>query len=382
LKITLLVERPTQFDAPFFRFVAQKLEKEKEHQFHVVFTGSGIADPVFDPELGMLVSWGIPLDEGYPNEVCPSESQASWLAERLQPETCDLVITNGYKQPAHREAVRVAKRAGIGTALRMDSVRRGSAARILAKRLLFAAYLKKSYDLFLGAGSLTLKYLQDFGVPHWRMGLFPYAVDEEVFQKGSELSPEKRAAVRDGLGVPADAKVVLSVAKFNQREAPWDLLRAATQREREDIWLVLAGDGPDRRDLEDLAKEQGLTRVVFPGYVPYPKLPALYAASDLFVHPAREEVWGVSVQEALACGLPVITSDRVGAGQDLIDKRGGNGFVYPYGDAKQLAGLIDKALALPRKQVQERNREILSHWDYKESWRHLLDAAARVVRKS
>ena len=376
MNIAFLVERPTQFDAPFFRFAA----RDPEHEFRVFFTSSGIADPVFDPELGMLVSWGISLEDGYPHEVCPPQDQAPWLAERLLPETCDLVITNGYKHRAHREAVRIAKRAGIATALRMDSVRRGSPARILAKRLFFAAYLKRKYDLFLGAGSLTLEYLRAFGVPHWRTELFPYAVDVEAFRDGSDLTPEERATVRDRLGVPADARVVLSLAKFSKREAPWDLLRACMHREREDIWLVLAGAGPDREELERFAHNQGLTRVLFPGYIPYPKLPALYAASDLFVHPVREEFWGVSVQEALACGRPVIASDRVGAGRDLI--RDGNGFVYTFGDAKQLAGLIDKALALPREQVQECSREILTRWDYAATWQHLLEAASRVAQRS
>jgi glycosyltransferase involved in cell wall biosynthesis len=377
MNIVLLVERPTQFDAPFFRFAAG----DPEHTLRVLFTGSAIADPVFDPELGMLVSWGIPLEDGYHPEVCPPQGQARWLEERLPPEACDLVITNGYKQRAHREAVRIAKRAGIATALRMDSIRNGPAARILAKRLFFALYLKRRYDLFLGAGSLTLDYLRDFGVPHWRRGLFPYAVDAEAFQSGSALSPEERTAVRERLGVPADARVVLSIAKFSNREAPWDLLMAAIQRDREDIWLVLAGAGPDRERLEEFAGEQGLTRVCFPGYIPYPRLPALYAAADLFVHPVREEFWGVSVQEALACGRPVITSERVGAGKDLIDP-GSNGFVYTFGNARELAHRIDDALALPLERVRERSREILSHWDYATSWRHLLEAASRVVKRT
>ncbi len=377
MKITLLVERPTQFDAPFFRFAA----RDSEHELRVFFTSSGIADPVFDPELGMIVSWGINLENGYFHEICPVQDRTPWLAKRLQPETCDLVITNGYKQRAHREAVRIAKKAGIATALRMDSIRSGSAARILAKRLFFASYLKRKYDLFLGAGSLTLDYLRDFGVPHWRMGLFPYAIDAEAFQSRSALSPEERTAVREQLGVPADARVVLSVAKFNDREAPWDLLRAATRRDCEDIWLVLAGAGPDWKRLEEFTRDQGLTRVCFPGYIPYPRLPALYAASDLFVHPVREEVWGVSVQEALACGLPVVASSRVGAGKDLIEP-GGNGFVYKLGDDRELAHRIDDALALSRERVRERSREILSRWNYAASWRHLLEEASRVVKRS
>jgi glycosyltransferase involved in cell wall biosynthesis len=378
MKITFLVERPTQFDAPFFRFAAS----DPEHEFRVLFTGSEIAEPVFDPELERPVSWGMDLLDGYLHEVCPARAQSRWLRERLQPDRCDLLIANGYTQPLYRLGARVAKRAGIATALRLDSVLwNGSPARDLAKRLLFATYMKKMYDLFLGVGSLTLDYLQAFGVPRERTGLFPYAVDVEDFRARSALSPDERATRRDRLGVPADAQLVLSLAKFSEREAPWDLLRAFDRVGKKDVWLVLAGDGPARTDLERFVGEQGLERIRFPGYIPYPELPALYAAADLFVHPAREERWGVSVQEALACGLPVVASSRVGAGHDLIET-GGNGFVYRAGDDEDLALQIAEALALPPQRVRERSREILARWDYAASWRGLLEAASRVSGKT
>lgn len=373
MKIAFLVERPTQFEAPFYRFAARDLE----HEFRVLFTGRDVAEPVFDPELGKPVTWGIDLLGGYPHEVCPLENADAWLAERLTSERCDLLIANGYTQPLYRLGARIAKRAGIATALRLDSVLwDASWSRNLAKRILFATYMKRTYDLFLGVGSLTLDYLRAFGVPRERTGLFPYAVDVESFAERSRLSPEERAAFRERLGVPAEARVVLGLAKFNEREVPWDLLRAFARVQDPDVWLVLAGDGPARPALESFARR--LSRVRFPGYVPYPDLPALYAASDLFVHPAREERWGVSVQEALACGLPVVASSRVGAGYDLIEV-GSNGFVYPAGDPERLAHRIGEALALDPERVIQRSAAILSRWDYAATWRNLLRAAESVA---
>ncbi|MFL6258760.1 MAG: glycosyltransferase family 4 protein [Thermoanaerobaculia bacterium] len=373
MKIAFLVERPTQFEAPFYRFAA----RDPEHEFRVLFTGRGVAEPVFDPELGKPVAWGIDLLGGYPHEVCPREEPGRWLAERLTSERCDLLIANGYTQPLYRLGTRLAKRAGVPTALRLDSVLWDrSWSRNLAKRILFATYMKRTYDLFLGVGSLTLDYLRAFGVPRERTGLFPYAVDVESFAERSRLSADERAAFRKRLGVPAEARVVLGLAKFNQREAPWDLLRAFARVQDPDVWLVLAGDGPARPALEAFAAK--LSRVRFPGYVPYPDLPALYAASDLFVHPAREERWGVSVQEALACGLPVVASSRVGAGYDLIEV-GSNGFVYPAGDSGMLAHRLGEALTLDRQRARERSAGILARWDYAATWRNLLRAAESVA---
>jgi len=373
LKIVFLVERPTQFEAPFYRFAA----RDPEHEFRVLFTGRDVAEPVFDPELGKPVAWGIDLLGGYPHEICPQENADAWLVERLTPERCDLLIANGYTQPLYRLGARIAKRAGIATALRLDSVLWDTSwSRSLAKRILFAIYMKRAYDLFLGVGSLTLDYLRAFGVPRERTGLFPYAVDVESFAERSRLSDAERAAFRERLGVPAEARVVLGLAKFNQREAPWDLLRAFARVQDQNVWLVLAGDGPARPALEGFAS--GLSRVRFPGYAPYPELPALYAAADLFVHPAREERWGVSVQEALACGLPVVASSRVGAGYDLIEG-GGNGFVYPAGDSEMLAHRIGEALALDRQRARQRSAAILARWDYAATWRNLLRAAESVA---
>jgi glycosyltransferase involved in cell wall biosynthesis len=240
--------------------------------------------------------------------------------------------------------------------------------------------LKRLYDLFLGVGSLTLEYLAACGVPPGRRGLFPYAIDVEQFRALSarwRLSPEERAAARARLGLAAGEQAVLAVAKLSPREAPWDLLDALPRLPAA-VRLLVAGDGPSRAEVERRAAALGPGRVRLLGYVPYGELPALYAAADLFVHPASEERWGVSVAEALACGLPAVASTRVGAAYDLL-RQGANGWLYPAGDAAQLARRAGQALALDPREVAAVNREVLAGWDYQASWRHLLDAAGRIV---
>ena len=386
MKIAFLVERPTQFEAPFFRFAA----RDTRHELRVLFTGTGPDGPdgpTFDPELGRAVTWGIDLLGGYPYAVAPARGRLRWLARQLQRESCDLLIANGYTQLEYLLATSLARRARVATALRLDSVvwrdeatavgQRGRHRRLRGKRLLYSALLLRLYDLFLGVGSVTLDYLGACGVPAGRCGLFPYAVDVESFRAGSRLPPEERAAARARLGISPGDQAVLAVAKLHPREAPRDLLRALPLLPAA-VRLLIAGDGPSRAELERLASELGPGRARFLGYVPYPELPPLYAAADLFVHPAREERWGVSVEEALACGLPVVASTRVGAAYDLL-AAGANGWLYPAGDAAALARRIRQALALDRRAVAAASREVLARWDYAASWRHLLDAAELVV---
>jgi glycosyltransferase involved in cell wall biosynthesis len=311
------------------------------------------------------------------------------------------VIINGYTQRAYLQGLLAAHRARVPTALRLDSIApfRGEErpARDLAKRLLYSAVLWHAFDLFLGVGSLTLDFLRQAGIPEERTGLFPYSIDVDDFRQRSRLLPEERRELRHKLLSPGSAEsgepIVLSLAKFGEREAPWDLLRAFAQEtgtarpnvERDSAsperpWLILAGDGPLRPYLEAFAHDRGIDRVRFPGYIPYPELPALYAACDLFVHPAREERWGVSVAEALACGLPVVTSSRVGAAHDLI-RPGANGFTYEAGDAIDLARRIEDALALPRMGVEAESTTILARWDYTAAWRAILNATDRALQR-
>jgi glycosyltransferase involved in cell wall biosynthesis len=382
MKIAFLVDRPTQFEAPFYRFAAN----DPAHQLRVLYTGAAPTAPAFDPELGQAVSWGIDLIGGYPSAVAPARHRGRWLGEQLRSGSCDLLIINGYTRREYLAAAWRARRQGIATALRLDSVLwHGDAdadadadvGRLRLKRLLFAGLLLHLFDLFLGVGTLTLDYLAACAVPAKRCGLFPYAVDVDHFRRAAQLGAAHRRATRERLGLPFDAKVVLAVAKLNPREAPWDLLRTLSSLPA-DTWLLIAGDGAQRADMERAAAARGGARVRFLGYVPYTELPELYAAADLFVHAAQEERWGVSVAEAMACGLPVVVSSRVGAGADLVTS-GTNGWCYRAGDATELAQRIVDAARLDPAAVDVANRQILSRWDYAATWRYLLDAGGRIV---
>jgi len=121
---------------------------------------------------------------------------------------------------------------------------------------------------------------------------------------------------------------------------------------------------------------QGLKRVAFAGYVPYAELVGCYVMADLLVHAAVNEPWGVSVHEAIACGLPVIASSRVGAARDLV-LQGRNGFVYASGDTAdlrtKLAAMID---SLDPEAVERANREVLARWNYARTWQEMLEVCA------
>ena len=163
---------------------------------------------------------------------------------------------------------------------------------------------------------------------------------------------------------------------MNRREAPWDLLGALAGLERPDLWTVLVGDGPELAVLRARVEKKEIKRVVFAGYVPYAELARCYAMADAFVHAAADEPWGVSVHEAVACGLPVIASSRVGAARDLV-LAGRNGFVYASGDAAELRAKLAATIdTLDPEAVRGANREVLARWNYARTWDGILEACA------
>jgi glycosyltransferase involved in cell wall biosynthesis len=115
-------------------------------------------------------------------------------------------------------------------------------------------------------------------------------------------------------------------------------------------------------------------QVIFMGYQPYSYLPKYYALADVFVHPAIQEPWGVSVNEAMACGLPVIVSDRVGAAYDLVQD-GENGFIFRGGDVRSLQTVLERFFSIPeneRLKMDAKSQDIIRTWSYRTNLQGLL----------
>ncbi|MBC7476082.1 MAG: glycosyltransferase, partial [Candidatus Sericytochromatia bacterium] len=88
-----------------------------------------------------------------------------------------------------------------------------------------------------------------------------------------------------------------------------------------------------------------------------------YGVSDIFIHAAKNEPWGVSVQEALSCNCTVITSNKVGSSKDLIVE-GKNGFTYTFGEARELAQAVENSFLLTHQKKTLVNIKILHDWSY------------------
>jgi glycosyltransferase involved in cell wall biosynthesis len=203
----------------------------------------------------------------------------------------------------------------------------------------------------LPAGTLAKEYLVSYGGASERMFLLPNTCDVERLARSSEAARGRRAAIRQELGLHS-GPVLLYVGRLTAAKGLDTLLRAFQQvpgTTAGEPQLLLVGDGEQRGELQRLAAALGVAgKVRFIGSRPWDDLPALYAAADLFVLPSRFEPWGAVVNEAIACGLPVIVTDQVGCAPDLVHP-GENGWIVPADDVEALASAFAEALANPAR---------------------------------
>lgn len=139
--------------------------------------------------------------------------------------------------------------------------------------------------------------------------------------------------------------VVHFSGSLTPRKAPDTLVEAFIRLAQSNtvLCLQIAGDGPLRTQLEERVRSTGLSsRVRFLGFLAGDALHASYLAADLFVLPTRtHEGWGVVVQEALAAGLPIIATDRVGAVDDFWNSNSNIVRITPVDDSVSLSQAIE-----------------------------------------
>jgi len=239
-----------------------------------------------------------------------------------------------------------------------------------ARRKIRAGLLRMLFAIttgFMTSGVLNAEYHRHYGADPRRFFLLPWAIDNERFARESILQPGEREALRARYGIAPGAVVFLFSAKLVERKDPFAMLKAYERmRLRERAAVVFMGDGVLREPLERYAREHGLGGAHFTGFVNQAAIPKHYAMADVFVLPSTYEPRGAVINEAMACGLPVVVTDRCGSIGDIV-LDGDNAFIYPAGDASALAEVMDRmtADAALRAGMGERSREIIATWDYR-----------------
>lgn len=189
-------------------------------------------------------------------------------------------------------------------------------------------------DMVIGNTPDIVRYLREHGLSAAQTTCIPNFAE----LIGSEtIGPEVRSAVRAELGLSPSVTVLLAVGRLHPNKAQDTLLRAVARVPG--VMLLLAGDGPQRTELEQLAAEMKITdRVRFLGW--RRDVARLYAAADLAVFPSRFEPYGNVVVECWVQRVPLIAAAAVGP--KLLVDDGVNGRLFPVDDVAALVAAIQE----------------------------------------
>ena len=187
----------------------------------------------------------------------------------------------------------------------------------------------------------------------------PNAVDNDLFSTRAEAARSAGSVIREHLGLPE--RYFLNVGRLVRPKGVFDLLEAYAKLDgslRREIGLVYVGDGAARPELEARAAKITPGRICFTGFVQKEQLPSYYAFADALVFPTHSDPWGLVVNEAMACSLPVITTSVAGCAADLM-KDEWNGKVVHAQDPAQLAAAMEHLIMKPELKLvmSQRSRE-------------------------
>lgn len=229
------------------------------------------------------------------------------------------------------------------------------------------------YNGGMVGGTRSRDYLRWFGFRPRRIALGYDAVSMERVRRLADAPPAPEGAPFAQRHFAIVARLVPKKNVAMALEAYARYCRVVGPSARE---LHICGSGPLESALRQRARELGLAKAVFRGFVQAPDVAATLAASLALILPSTEEQWGLVVNEALAMGLPVLCTSNVGA-RDLLVRTEINGFVIEPDNAEGLARLMqrlgdDEALW---RRLAEGSRRLAPLADS----RHFGTAAARLI---
>lgn len=343
IKLCVVTTHPIQYIAPWF----QALASDPEIALKVVY----FREPNAWQQgvgFGQAFTWDVPLRNGYPSVVLDYEAGLHtvpgllWaLAKSLRTVKPDVVLITGWSEPGLIAAYPLSRLLGFPIIVRGES-------NALRQRTKWVGLLHRALLRLISAALVIGKSNRQFylsnGVPDRKLFDGAYFVESQRMQAMAEENQQHRAALRVAAGYTNDDFVFCFVGKHVSFKRPMLFVEAAAlvRARGYDVKLHIAGSGELTEGLRQRAEDLSVP-VYFTGFLNQSELWKAYVPADAFVLPSTSgETWGLVTNEAMLFGLPVIVSDQVGCGPDLVRERG-TGFIFS-GEADGLAQAMEKLL--------------------------------------
>lgn len=185
---------------------------------------------------------------------------------------------------------------------------------------------------------LGVDYFLKYSVKRKNIYIYPFSSVPNFYLTKKPLTKTEKKELRKNLNI-VGKKIIVSVGQFVYRKG-FDVLLEALCQVDTDVHTYIIGNKPTQSYI-DYCKKHNLDNVHFIEFMRPEQLKLWYQAADFFVLPTREDVWGLVVNEAMACALPVITTTRCMAGLEMVEN-GKNGYLVEVGNSEYLAKAINK----------------------------------------
>ena len=367
-RLAIVASHVIQYQDPFFRLLAA----EPDIDLTVLYCSPAGAETYRDEDMKTSLRWDIDLLKGYRFVLLRNFGFGDGYTRLINPGVIPALLFGRYDA-----VILMSGWGSVSSLLAIAACRASQTPFFLYGDSSFpppedswrarfrAAFLRAVFRLatgFMTSGVLNAAYYRHYGGDPRTFFPLPWAVDNERFARESRFAPGAREQLRARHGIAPDRIVFLFSAKLVARKDPLTLVRAFQRmRHRGRASVVLMGEGELRPQIE---REAG-DGVHLIGFVNQRDLPKHYAMSDVFVLPSIYEPRGAVINEAMACGLPVIVTDRCGSIGDIV-LEGENAVIYPAGDADALAAAMDRLTSddALRARMARRSLEIIGAWNY------------------
>jgi glycosyltransferase involved in cell wall biosynthesis len=361
IRLTAVLTHPVQYYAAWFRWVHANCPGI---DLHVVY-GSAPTARQQGAGFDRAFTWDVPLTDGYSativREARPSDRFDSGhfrgldvreIGGAIRETSPDVVAVFGWYSVTLTRAIRAARRLNVPVLYHGDTnLQSAPSGWRRLPWLTKTRWLLSHFDGYLSVGVRSAGFLRYFGRPDDRIFHTPHCVDNDRFAEAASWRrcASRRKEIREALGLPIDAFVVLFAGKLESKKHPMDLVHALSAM-TPPSHLAIAGTGPLESEVAQAAARLGVgcSRL---GFVNQSEMARVYAAADCLALPSdARETWGLVVNEALAAGLPCVVSDQVGCAPDLAGAATGG--VYATAEPTELVRGFASALSSVRDRLR------------------------------
>lgn len=331
-KIAIISSHPIQYNAPFFELLAQ----HPKIDLLVFYTwGVKALTNKFDPHFGRVIEWDIPLLRGYKYHFSKNISKNPGsdhftgiitpnLIQEIEDFNPDAIWVWGWSFQSHLKVMRYFK-GKIPVWFRGDSIigETSNSFKTVARKWVLT-WVYKHIDKAFYVGQRNKEYYLEFGLNKSQLIKAHHSIDNNRFSAPSVNDEVVLKNLKQELEIKENDFVILFAGKLEPRKNPSFLESLGKRIDQEEIKLVIVGNGPLETQLK-LELDQS-KNVKFLDFQNQTQMPIIYRLANLYLLPSLSETWGLGMNEALACGIPVAASKHCGGAADLINQK--NGFIF------------------------------------------------------